>query len=47
MTVGAEINRPQSVTVDVTSVVKLVISSEGECNSDGIILAPANATLHS
>ncbi|MER5753703.1 NPCBM/NEW2 domain-containing protein [Streptomyces sp. NPDC002088] len=47
-TVGAEINRPQNVTVDVTGVVKLVITSTGECSdSDRILLALADATLHS
>ncbi|GKQ40036.1 NPCBM/NEW2 domain-containing protein [Streptomyces sp. A012304] len=47
-TVGAEINRPQNVTVDMTGVVELVITSTSECDdSDGIVLALADATLHS
>ncbi|MBQ0830224.1 hypothetical protein [Streptomyces tagetis] len=47
-TVGAEINRPQNVTVDMASVRKLAIKSFGECgDSDKILLALADATLHS
>ncbi|MDT9685539.1 NPCBM/NEW2 domain-containing protein [Streptomyces sp. TRM76323] len=46
-TVGTDINRPQTVTVDMTGVVKLRISSTGECDNSGIVLALADATLHS
>ncbi|MFJ8694233.1 hypothetical protein [Streptomyces roseolilacinus] len=46
-TVGARINRPQTVTVDMTGVVRLRISSTGECGSDGLVLALADATLRS
>ncbi|WP_030749529.1 NPCBM/NEW2 domain-containing protein [Streptomyces sp. NRRL F-5135] len=47
-TVGAEINRPHAVTVDVTGVVRLRITSTGECGeSDRLVVALADATLHS
>ncbi|MER5966374.1 NPCBM/NEW2 domain-containing protein [Streptomyces sp. NPDC002057] len=48
-TVGAEINRPQTVTVDMTGVVKLVIETEmpNGCKLSGVLPALANATLHS
>ncbi|MFF9340768.1 MULTISPECIES: NPCBM/NEW2 domain-containing protein [unclassified Streptomyces] len=47
--VGAEINRPQTVTVDMTDVVKLTIKVEmpDVCDSSGAVPAMANATLHS
>ncbi|MGW4237350.1 NPCBM/NEW2 domain-containing protein [Streptomyces sp. NPDC004749] len=46
--VNAEINRPHAVTVDVTGVVKLRITSTGECrSSDRLVVALADATFHS
>ncbi|MEV6329248.1 NPCBM/NEW2 domain-containing protein [Streptomyces sp. NPDC051909] len=47
--VGLVINRPQTVTVDVTGVVKLSIVAEGPSCSymDGIVAALGNPTLHS
>lgn len=45
-TVGAEINRPQAVTVEVTGVVKLTITSEGGCaSSERLVVALADAEL--
>ncbi|MGS2590582.1 NPCBM/NEW2 domain-containing protein [Streptomyces hebeiensis] len=46
--VNAEINRPRAVAVDVTGVVKLRITSTGECGeSDRLVVGPADAALHS
>ncbi|MEV6396174.1 NPCBM/NEW2 domain-containing protein [Streptomyces sp. NPDC051907] len=46
-----EINHPQSVTVDVSNVVKLLIapdiSDSGYCNGDGVVVALADAVLRS
>ncbi|MEV6973590.1 NPCBM/NEW2 domain-containing protein [Kitasatospora sp. NPDC093806] len=47
-----EINHPQSVTVDVSGVVKLRITADfslgsGFCNGDGVVLAVADAVLKS
>ncbi|MFE5709918.1 hypothetical protein ACFQ7J_03695 [Streptomyces sp. NPDC056501] len=46
-----EINRPQTVTVDLTGVVRLGIqpdiSEGGFCNPDGVVIALAGATLRS
>ncbi|MEU3481226.1 NPCBM/NEW2 domain-containing protein [Streptomyces sp. NPDC033754] len=46
-----EINRPQTVTVDLTGVVRLGIQSDisegGFCNPDGVVIALAEATLRS
>ncbi|MEU3688056.1 hypothetical protein [Streptomyces narbonensis] len=46
-----EINRPQTVTVDLTGVVTLAVYSdisEGSfCNDDGVVIALAGAVLRS
>ncbi|MEU5979622.1 NPCBM/NEW2 domain-containing protein [Streptomyces sp. NPDC047315] len=46
-----EINKPQTVSVDITGVVKLAIeadiSDDSSCNGDGVVVALANAVLTS
>ncbi|MEU9608839.1 NPCBM/NEW2 domain-containing protein [Streptomyces sp. NPDC048057] len=46
-----EVNKPQTVSVDITDVVKLAINADisdgSSCNDDGVVVALANAVLTS